>query len=189
MMAKAVFKRGALAWLGFVTACSSGSPSGAAPDAATGATDDAGGSGAASCAGSAITWKDDGTPECASSWVASGLHGNTPGNPDDSVEIVGTQGLDISISIAVAAAPPIGGTYGCAPSPNGTAEFTYRDSPTSVLSVESCSVTLNLASAGDGGVDGGPVDAIGTFSAVLAVADAGTTKNLTGGVFDVVVQY
>lgn len=176
-------------FVGLVAACGSSSPGNAGgpnPDAGT----DAGGAAAAVCAGSPVTWLDDGTPECASSVEASGLHGNTPGNPDDTVEIAGTQGLTIAISISVATPPPLGGTYSCAPGPAGFVELTYRDPQTNDPTVASCSVTMNLVPEGDAGADAAtPVHAVGTFSAVLSVPDAGTTKNLTGGAFDVLVNY
>jgi hypothetical protein len=191
-MAKLGLSYGALLFFGLVHACGSSSTS---PGADAGGPADASGTSLgdggspASCNGSPVSWKDDGATICASTVVASGLHGNTPGNPDDTVQITAIQGLAIGLSIGVASPPPLGGTYGCTPSPTGTVILTYRDAVANATTVDSCSVTVNLVPAGDGGADAGAVHAVGTFSAVLSVPDAGTTKNLTDGAFDVLVQY
>jgi hypothetical protein len=97
---------------------------------------------------------------------------------DSSLEVVGTSGTTIGISIAISSPSMLAGSYGCTPSPAGTVEITYRDATAAGTTVQSCMLTLSFVEG-----DAGAMHVIGTFSAVLAVP-GGATKNLTDGMFD-----
>jgi hypothetical protein len=166
-------------WAVILLACSSsnrGPDGGAITTGSAAATDGSGASSAGSCAGSAIMWKDDGTAECASSVEAI----LATGSQSNSLEIVGTQGTTIGLSIIITSPTPLGGSYDCTATPAAVVEITYRDPTVDSATVQSCTVTLSLTQPGDAGAG----QAVGTFSVVLDLADGGI-KNITDGVFDI----
>lgn len=177
---------------------SSGSPStasGAQDGAASGnggSDANAGGATAGSCAGSPVTWLDDGVMHCAS--LASGTlgyttyHGVDGGNVTQAnLEIVILQSNTSYIfSLIVGGPAPLGGDYSCSVGSPNIVEISYDEVGGGGFSTTpaSCTVTVTLT-PDDGGVDGGSV-ATGTFSAMLNVTDGGT-KVLSQGTFSLPV--
>ncbi len=178
---------------------SSGSPStasGAQDGAASGnggSDTNAGGATARSCAGSPVTWLDDGVMHCAS--LASGTlgystyHGVDGGNVTQAnLEIVILQSNTSYIFGLIVGGPaPLGGDdYSCSLGSPNIVEISYDEVGDGGFSTTpaSCTVAVTLA-PDDGGVDGGSV-ATGTFSAMLNVTDGGT-KMLSQGTFSVPV--
>jgi hypothetical protein len=178
---------------------SSGSPStasGAQDGAASGNSSsdaNAGGATAGSCAGSPVSWLDDGVMHCAS--LASGtLAYNTYRGIDGgdvtqaNLEIVILQSNTSYIFGLIVGGPaPLGGDdYTCSIGSPNNAEISYDEVGSGGFSTTpaSCIVTVMLT-PDDGGVDGGSV-ATGTFSAMLKVTDGGT-KVLSQGTFSLPV--
>lgn len=183
-------------------ACSSSSS--ASPSTASSAQDgavsrnsgsdaNAGSTTAGSCAGSPVTWLDDGVMHCAS--LATGSVGYTTyqgvdgGNVTQAtLEIVILQSnASYIFSLVVAGPAPLGGDdYSCSLGSTNIVEISYDEVGDGGFSTTpaSCTVTVTLTPE-DGGVDGGSV-ATGTFSATLNVTDGGT-RVLSQGTFSLPV--
>jgi len=171
-----------------VAACSSSSGSAVSPSSADSGSPasiaDAGGSGdaaAGACPLSPVTWKDDGTQECASNAEAIRMS-STGASMTDTLEIVVTQlNITTGLSIVISSPTTLGGSYDCVVSPSSVVEITYYDPAANSTVVQSCAVTLAFTAS-----DAGVTAAVGTFSVMLTIPDGGT-KSLTEGVFDVPV--
>lgn len=181
-------------------ACSSSSsgspstPSGAqdAGASADGGPDaNTGGVTAGACAGSPVTWRDDGVMHCASQ--ASGtlgyntFHGADGGYMTQAdLEIVVLQSNTSYIFGLIIGGPaPLGGDdYSCSIGSPNIVELSYDEVGGFSTTPASCTVSVTLT-PDDGGVDGGSV-ATGTFSATLNVTDGGT-KVLSDGTFSIPV--
>jgi hypothetical protein len=157
-----------------------------------GSTSSSGGATAGSCAGSPVTWLDDGATHCAS--TASGsiglntFHGVDGGDMTQAnLEMVILQSNSSYIFGLIVGGPaPLGGAYSCTVGDPNLVEISYDEVGTGgfTTTAASCAVMVTLTPE-DGGADGGSI-ATGTFSATLNVTDGGT-RVLSEGTFSLPV--
>jgi hypothetical protein len=169
-----------------------GGQDGAGGNGGTGSDASSGGAAAGSCAGSPVTWLDDGAMHCAS--LATGTiglttyHGADGGNVTQAtLEMVILQSNSSYIFSLVMGGPaPLGGAYSCTVGDTNLVEISYDEVGAGGFSTTaaSCAVMVTLTPE-DGGADGGSI-ATGTFSATLNVTDGGT-KVLSEGTFSLPV--
>jgi hypothetical protein len=122
-----------------------------------------------------MSWRDDGTPTCATNAIATftttaqlTLFSLTAATP--------TVGISLSVESAEGPAP-VGGAYACGTTDGGiVAGFSYTKGTTVFGLSATCAFQLNMQ--GTAGVH-----ATGTFAGTATLSD-GTTKTVTEGTFD-----
>ena len=150
-----------------------GSGSGSGSDSGAGSAS-AGATGTAS--GRHVTWNDNGVAQRG--LVALGVRASS--GMTDSLEVTGESASD-SIALAVTGPQPLGPQVFTCNQTSSAQSVSVTSADTDggpELATQSCSVALTEIAAGAGG------RAVGTFSAVIALADGGS-KVITNGSFDV----